>query len=173
MSKGISIRRGRLVKSEMRESMALTEKYFGTASDPEQAPIIPDNAVWLRTHIASCLNIIRYKGKMIGLSLIYPCAKKIMDDFISRKINEAELLDEMKKAAANRRPEAIYLCSAFVEPEFRGRGLALKSIILSIKKTFDLKKRPPIFYWAYSNEGGKLAVKVASVLGLEIYKRTD
>ncbi len=127
----------------------------------------------MRKVISSCLNIIRQENKIVGLTLIFPCRKELMNDFISKKITEADLLDKLKKSPSNRKPEAIYLCSALIKPEFRGKGLALKSFIKSIKNNFNLKYRPPLFYWGYSNEGDALSNKIAKILNLPIYKRKD
>lgn len=173
MGREFSIRRGRVDADEIREALSLAEKYFSTSTDPEQAQATSENALWLRTHIASCLNIIRHEGEIIGFTLVYPCSKDLMKKFVSKKINESQLFEELRASVANRKPETIYLCSAFVVPEFRRNGLALRSVVMSIKNSFNLKSKPPVFYWAYSQEGGNLAMKVAHELGLPIYKRTD
>ena len=67
--------------------------------------------------------------------------------------------------------EAIYLCSALLLEEFRGKGiaqgLAIKAIE-SIKKDHSIKA---LFCWAFSKEGEKLAEKVSGLIVLPLYKR--
>ncbi len=171
--KVFSIRPLKLDLNEIKESMRLAEKYFDTSNDAEQAPINLENATWIRKTVPKCFNVIKYGDELIGFSLVYPCKREIMDKFVSKKINEAELFGMLKESELNRKPETIYFCSVFVKPEFRGRGLALKSLTKSIKSIFNLKSKPPLFYWAYSQEGDALSKKLATLLNLPLYKRKN
>jgi hypothetical protein len=91
-----------------------------------------------------------------------------MSKFIDQKISERELYE---LTPLNSKYEAIYLCSALLLEEFRGKGiaqtLALKAIE-SIKIDHSIKA---LFFWAFSKEGEKLAEKVAGLIGLPLYKR--
>lgn len=156
---------------ELSEAAKLAENYFKSENDPEQISINFENSLWIRKNLPYCLNIIRYDGKIIGHSLIIPCKRKIMGKFISNEINEAQLFDEIKKSEENRKPECIYLCSAFIKPEFRGRGIVFESFIKSINKVIDKKQNLELFYWAYSNEGASLCEKIAKKLRVNLAKR--
>jgi hypothetical protein len=91
-----------------------------------------------------------------------------MSKFIDRKISERELYE---LTPLNKKYEAIYLCSALLLEEFRGKGiaqgLAVKAIE-SIKIDHSIKA---LFFWAFSKEGEKLAEKVSGLIGLPLYKR--
>jgi hypothetical protein len=88
--------------------------------------------------------------------------------FINQKISEKELYE---LTPLNTKYEAIYLCSALLLEEFRGKGiaqgLAVKAIE-SIKIDHSIKA---LFFWAFSKEGEKLAEKLSGLIGLPLYKR--
>ena len=100
--------------------------------------------------------------------LCIPTTLDLMSKFIDQKISERELYE---LTPLNTKYEAIYLCSALLLEEFRGKGiaqtLALKAIE-SIKIDHSIKA---LFFWAFSKEGEKLAEKVAGLIGLPLYKR--
>jgi hypothetical protein len=100
--------------------------------------------------------------------LCIPTTLDLMSKFIDQKISERELYE---LTPLNSKYEAIYLCSALLLEEFRGKGiaqtLALKAIE-SIKIDHSIKA---LFFWAFSKEGEKLAEKVAGLIGLPLYKR--
>lgn len=160
-----------LSKKEIEEGRELAESYFETSSDPDQIPANKENSTWMRKEIPTCLSIIRHKKKIIGFALVIPCTKELMHQFISKEITEAQLFEKIKISQAYKTREAIYFCSVFVRPEFRGRGLALESLTFAIRNSFDLSKSPPLFYWAYSKEGDALAKRLAHDLKLPLFKR--
>ncbi len=168
-----SIQPSKLDEKEIEEARALAESYFKTEESPDQMPTTKENSTWFRTAIPSCLQIIRHKKKIMGFGLILPCTKKLMNDFVSKKITEAELFEAIKRTEAYKKREAIYFCSVFVQPAFRGKGLALKALTQAITSTFDLSQHPPLFYWAYSKEGDILAKKLSEQLDVPLYKRTE
>ena len=91
-----------------------------------------------------------------------------MEQFIASKINERELLS---KTPLRGKYDSIYLCSALVLPEYRGKGIAKSLMIKAIKS---IQKEHPInclFYWGFSKEGKKLAASVAKSFSLPLYKR--
>ncbi len=171
MDDGFSIDSSELNKKEIEEGRQLAESYFETSNDPDQMPTNEENSTWIRKEIPTCLSIIRHKKRIIGFALVIPCTKALMNQFISKKITEAQLFDKVKSSEAYKTREAIYFCSVFVKPEFRGKGLALKSLTFTIENSFDLSKSPPLFYWAYSKEGDALAKRLAHDLKLPLYKR--
>jgi GNAT superfamily N-acetyltransferase len=91
-----------------------------------------------------------------------------MTQFINQKISERELYE---LTPLNTRYEAIYLCSALLLEEFRGKGIAQG---LALKAIENIKMEHPIkalFLWAFSKEGEKLAEKVSRLSGLPLFKR--
>jgi ribosomal protein S18 acetylase RimI-like enzyme len=108
------------------------------------------------------------KGPIAWILLI-PTTHTLMEQFLARKISERELLN---KTPLRAQYDSIYLCSALVLPEYRGKGLAKSLMIKAIKS---IQKKHPIhclFFWAFSSAGKKLAVSVAKELSLHLYKRT-
>ena len=67
--------------------------------------------------------------------------------------------------------EALYLCSALVLPEERGKGLAKELIIDAVRS---IQRQHPIktlFCWSFSPEGKGLAASVAKEIGLPLRER--
>jgi len=100
--------------------------------------------------------------------LCIPTTLDLMTQFINHKISERQLYE---LTPLNTKYEAIYLCSALLLEEFRGKGiaqgLAIKAIE-SIKLDHSIKA---LFLWAFSKEGEKLAEKISGLIGLPLYKR--
>ena len=95
--------------------------------------------------------------------------KEAMEQFISKKISEAELFEKIKIIKVPKIPEAIYLCSAVIKKELQGRGLATQASIRLINKiSKNSKQKPILFYWAWSKNGEKLANKLARLTNLEL-----
>jgi len=105
----------------------------------------------------------------IAWILVIPTTHKLMEQFIEKKINERELFNNTPLRV---KYDSIYLCSALVLPEYRGRGLAKSLMIKAIKS---IQKEHPIhclFYWAFSIEGKKLAASVAREFSIPLCKRS-
>jgi GNAT superfamily N-acetyltransferase len=97
--------------------------------------------------------------------LVIPTSRDLMKQFISKKINEQELLFT---TPLRTKYDALYLCSALVLPEHRGKGYARQLTIKAIKS---IQKHHPIkylFYWAFSAAGKNLAESVAKECGLPL-----
>jgi predicted GNAT family acetyltransferase len=91
-----------------------------------------------------------------------------MTQFINQKISEKELYE---LTPLNTKYEAIYLCSALLLEEFRGKGIAQElciEAIEGIKKAHTIKA---LFLLAFSKEGEKLAEKISGLIDLPLYKR--
>ncbi|PIN79957.1 hypothetical protein COV11_04925, partial [Candidatus Woesearchaeota archaeon CG10_big_fil_rev_8_21_14_0_10_30_7] len=86
-----------LTFKDLRDTAKLAEKYFGTEKDPSQMPTNEKESKWIFNNLSECVNTIKYNGELIGFSFILPCNKELMDDFLSKKINEAQLYKEIKK----------------------------------------------------------------------------
>ena len=100
--------------------------------------------------------------------LCIPTTLDLMNKFINKEISERELYE---LTPLNTKYEAIYLCSALLLEEFRGKGIAQRlgvSAIENIKIDHPIKA---LFFWSFSKEGEKLAEKVSSLIGLPLYNR--
>jgi hypothetical protein len=100
--------------------------------------------------------------------LCIPTTLDLMNKFINKEISERELYE---LTPLNTKYEAIYLCSALLLEEFRGKGIAQR---LGVGAIENIKIDHPIkalFFWSFSKEGEKLAEKVSSLIGLPLYKR--
>jgi GNAT superfamily N-acetyltransferase len=155
-------------KNNLVRMIRLAEEFFATKKDPSQISI--NRKVMLRLkriHPNTMTEKSTSKGPIAWI-LVIPTTHTLMEQFITNKISERELF---KKNPLRIKYDSIYLCSALVLPEYRGRGLARSLMIKAIKS---IQKEHPItclFYWALSNEGKKLAASVAKEFSLPLYKR--
>lgn len=146
----------------------LTEDFFGARNDPAQISVNKGEREKLkRLHPFTMLERRTRKGP-IAWALVFPTTEKLMKKFISKEINERELL---RKTPIDARYEAIYLCSAIVLPEFRRRGIAkslLCKAVKSMRRDFPVKY---LFYWEFSVAGRRLARVVAKEFNLPLLRR--
>jgi GNAT superfamily N-acetyltransferase len=155
-------------KNNLERMIQLAEEFFATKNDSSQISI--NRKVMLRLkniHPGTITEKSTGKGPIAWI-LIIPTTHKLMEQFITKKINERELYN---KIPLHMKYDSIYLCSALVLPEYRGRGLAKRLMTKAIQS---IQKEHPItnlFYWAFSTEGKKLAASVARELSLPLYKR--
>jgi len=157
---------------EIRAASKLAENYFNTHEDKEQININDKYTQWILDNIPDYLNIIKFKGDVVGFNFILPSDNEMMDKFILKEINEAELFNRIMKKSEYSNPEAIYLCAVFIKDRFRRKGIVLEASVKSIKKvTGSNKIKPILFYWAYSKEGKRLAEKVSKIVGLTLKAR--
>jgi len=90
-----------------------------------------------------------------------------MTQFINQKISERELYE---LTPLNTKYEAIYLCSALLLEEFRGKGIALILCVTAIENIKIDHSIKALFFWSFSKKGEKLAEKVSG-LDLPLHKR--
>ncbi|MGA3287134.1 MAG: hypothetical protein ABSD46_06890 [Bacteroidota bacterium] len=148
----------------------LADEVFGMKQDPTQISVNTKVIARLRKIHPSTMTEKSTKNGPIAWILVLPTTKDLMKQFITKKINEQELL---KRTSLRAEYDAVYLCSALVLPENRRKGLAKRLMCKAIRS---IQKQHPIkflFYWAFSVEGKKLAVSIAKNLSLPLYKRID
>jgi ribosomal protein S18 acetylase RimI-like enzyme len=100
--------------------------------------------------------------------LIFPTTHELMERFLREEISERQLLSE---TALGGKFEAVYLCSALVLPEYRGKGVAKRLTVSAIRS---MQKDHPIrelFVWPWSKEGEQSARSVARETGLTLLTR--
>src|SRR3972149_5058917 len=89
----------------------LAVEFFETKNDPEQISINRKTIKRLkRIHPASMMEKRNKKGPVAWM-LVIPTTRDLMKKFISKKINEQELL---MKTPVRTKYNALYLCSALV-----------------------------------------------------------
>jgi len=156
--------------SNLDRMIQLAEEFFATKNDPTQVSVTEEVMTRLRRiHPATMSEQIEGDGPVAWILLI-PTTQDLMEQFIAKQVNEQELL---AKTPLQCRYEAVYLCSALVLPEYRGKGLAKE---LTIRAVTSMKADHPIkslFYWAFRPEGAKLASSVARDCGLPLYRRSE
>lgn len=147
----------------------LANDTFQVHNDPQQLDVDDKIIEQLqKLHPATLAQHTDGDGPVIWVLLI-PTTTDIMNDFISEKIGENEMLERTKPGATY---DSIYLCSALTLPEFRNKGFTRKLTIEAIGK---IKKEHPIknlFVWNFSQEGSWLANAIAMQLDLPLTERT-
>lgn len=150
------------------KALELSEAFFGTKKDPEQIPVTQASADKLQSIHP---NTIRYqldeRGDPIAWVVVIPTSTETMQKFTSGSISERELLDV---AAEERSFEALYLCSAFVLPEYRRKGYA-KQLLLDGIRELSGGRDLPLYAWVYSEAGERLVDAVSQTLGRQVARR--
>lgn len=154
--------------SNYERMIQLSDEVFSSRTDPDQLNV--DEKVMEHLQCIHPDTISEYEegNGPICWILCIPTTLDLMTQFNNQKISERELY-ELTPMHTNY--EAIYLCSALLLEEFRGKGIAQRlaiAAIESIQKTHPIKA---LFLWAFSKEGEKLAEKVAALSDLPLYRR--
>ncbi len=157
-----------MVLSNYVRLIQLSDEVFSSRTDPDQLNV--NEKVMEHLQLIHPDTISEYddvNGPVCWI-LCIPTTLDLMSKFIEQKISERELYE---LTPLNTKYEAIYMCSALLLEEFRGKGiaqnLALKAIE-NIKIDHNIKA---LFFWAFSKEGEKLAEKLSGLVGLPLYKR--
>jgi hypothetical protein len=157
-----------MYKSNYERMIQLSDEVFSSRTDPDQLNV--DENVMEHLQLIHPNTISEYddgNGPVCWI-LCIPTTLDLMTQFINQKISERELYE---LTPLNIKYEAIYLCSALLLEEYRGKGIAQG---IAIKAIESIKLDHPIkalFLWAFSKEGEKLAEKVSGLTGLPLYKR--
>lgn len=155
-------------ESNYERMIQLAESVFDTKSDPDQLEV--DEKVierLLRIHPSAVSEFDDGKGPVVWI-LVLPTTSVLMKLFLTKEISEKELFYTTPIEANF---DAIYLCSAMVLEEYRGKGLARKMTLEAVE---NIRKEHPIkslFVWAFSIEGDGLADRVAQLAELPLLKR--
>jgi GNAT superfamily N-acetyltransferase len=156
--------------SNLERMIHLAEEFFATKNDPAQISVTPEVMERLRQLHPSTLTELDEGNGPVAWILLIPTTQELMERFIARKISEKELLD---KTPLRGRYEAVYLCSALVLPEYRGKGLARRLTCNAVKSLMEDHPIESLFYWGFSSEGEKLASSVARALHLPLHKKPE
>lgn len=149
--------------------LRLVDEVFATRSDPSQLQVDEHVLEKLaRIHPATLAEKETDDGPIAWILLI-PTTRQVMNDFIAGKISEQELLDRTQPGETY---EAIYLCSATILPEYRGKGLGKQ---LTMEAIGAMRKEHPIealYVWPFTKEGDALAEQLAKSCGLPLFKKS-
>jgi hypothetical protein len=148
--------------------IALAEQFFNAKDDPQQLVVNEDVMKKLHDLHPKSLTQEEDANGPICWILVIPTTQELMNQFLAREIGEKELFDRTLPGMAY---DAMYLCSALVLPECRGKGLAKRLTLEAIQA---IKRDHPIrhlFCWPFSAEGDKLAASVAEKMGMPVLKR--
>lgn len=146
----------------------LADDVFAVRTDPTQLSV--DEGVIKRLQRIHPAAISEYDdgNGPVAWILIFPTTLALMKRFLEHDISEKELYE---LTPLKTKYEAIYLCSALILPEYRGKGIAKK---LSVQAIQSIKKDHPIkslFVWVFSRKGDALAQKIAGLTELPLKKR--
>ncbi len=145
----------------------LADVFFATKNDPNQISVTEkDREKLLQIHSVTMSEQNNGNGP-IAWVLIIPTTHEIMLQFIAKEFNEQELLD---RTPLQTKYDSIYLCTALVLFEHRGKGIAKRlacDAIRAIQINHPIKN---LFFWAFSDEGEKLATAIAESTNLPLNK---
>jgi GNAT superfamily N-acetyltransferase len=157
------------IQPNLLRMIQLAEEFFETKNDPSQISVDESALECLRKLHPSTIGEETSEDGPIAWTLVIPTTEETMRRFLACEISERELLE---RTHADDHSEAIYLCSALVLPEYRGKGLAKHLIRRSIE---NIRKAHPIqslYCWTFSVEGRRLAQSVARTVGLPLVERS-
>jgi GNAT superfamily N-acetyltransferase len=156
------------INKNLERMIKLADEFFEAKNDPMQISVDAETMAALKRIHPSTMGEMTTEDGPVAWVLVIPTTEKLMREFISKKINEHQLL---QKTLPGVKYDALYLCSALVLPEERGKGLATRLLIksiTSIKKKHSIKY---LFYWGFSLEGKILASAVAKEFALPLFAR--
>jgi GNAT superfamily N-acetyltransferase len=146
----------------------LAEEFFDMKNDPDQLSVDGKSIARLKEIHPDTMTEEKNEKGPIAWILVIPTTHALMEAFTRGEINERELLDRTHPGGVY---DALYLCSALVLPEHRGKGLAGR---LTSRAISSLRHDHPIrslFYWSFSGAGDTLAASVAREFDLPLYVR--
>jgi len=148
--------------------LELGEKFFNTEKDPTQIPVTRESVGKLaKLHPKAFIWKTDENGEPASWSVVVPTTRKLMDEFLAKRITERQLFDMTEPAETY---EAIYLCAVFTVPEQRGKGYAFDLITDAIASV-PLKGERILFSWPISIEGEVLAKKIGDYFKVNVLMR--
>jgi predicted GNAT family acetyltransferase len=146
----------------------LADEVFASRTDPDQLNVDENVMEHLQLIHPNTMSEYDDGNGPVCWILCIPTTLDLMSKFIDQRISEKELYE---LTPLNTKYEAIYLCSALLLEEFRGKGIAQNIAVKAIESIKIDHSIKALFYWAFSKEGEKLAEKVSGLIGLPLYKR--
>jgi len=155
-------------KSNFERMLELADEAFSSRTDPAQLNVDEDVIKRLiQIHPSTVSEYDDGNGPVVWI-LIIPTTNELMEQFLSKNISENELFE---LTPTNIKYDTIYLCSAMVLEEYRGKGIAKKLTIDAINSIKRAHQVNTLFVWPFSKEGDALAEYVADQTQLPLRKR--
>jgi hypothetical protein len=145
--------------------LTLIDEVFATRNDPDQIQVTEHQMDKLNRIHKNCLTeFADERGPLIWILLI-PTTSLVIQDFLSGKITEKELLENTPIGVPY---DVVYLCSATTLPEARNQGKTKQlclSAIEEIRKNNAIEK---LVVWPFTKEGEALAKSIANASSLKL-----
>jgi predicted GNAT family acetyltransferase len=154
--------------SNYERMIQLSDEVFSSRTDPDQLNVNENVMEHLQLIHPDTLSEYDDGNGPVCWILCIPTTLDLMTKFINQTISERELYE---LTPLNTKYEAIYLCSALLLEEFRGKGIAQSLGVTAIEKIRIDHPIKALFFWSFSKEGEKLAEKVSRLIGLPLYRR--
>jgi len=154
--------------SNYERMIQLADEVFSSRTDPDQLNVNENVMEHLQLIHPNTISEYDDGNGPVCWILCIPTTLDLMTQFINKEISERELYE---LTPLNTKYESIYLCSALLLEEFRGKGIAQRLGINAIENIKIAHSIKALFFWSFSKEGEKLADKVAGLMGLPLYKR--
>jgi hypothetical protein len=154
----------------LQRMIRLAEEFFDVKNDPDQISVDEETRAKLLAIHAKTMTEVRTEDGPVVWVLVIPTTRHIMEAFLSKAINEHQLLEQ---TTSGERYDAVYLCSALVLPEHRRKGLAKRAAVEAVR---EIQKQHPVkdlFAWTFSPEGERLASSIAKELALPLRLRSS
>ena len=146
----------------------LAEEFFGTKNDPEQISVDEETMSLLKKIHPETLSEERNDDGPIAWILVVPTTRKVMEEFIIGRISEKDLLTKTPPGVVF---DSLYLCSALVLPEERGKGVATTLARRTIRAILRDHPIQFLFFWKFSDAGERLAASIAREFHLPLLRR--
>ena len=155
-------------KTNFERLIELSDEVFSSRTDPDQLNVNENVMEHLQLIHPDTISEYDEGNGPVCWVLCIPTTLDLMNQFINKEISERELYE---LTPLNAKYEAIYMCSALLLEEFRGKGIAQRVGMKAIENMMVDHSIKALFFWSFSKEGEKLAQKVSGLMSLPLYKR--
>jgi hypothetical protein len=155
-------------KTNFERLIELSDEVFSSRTDPDQLNVNENVMEHLQLIHPDTISEYDEGNGPVCWVLCIPTTLDLMNKFINKEISERELYE---LTPLNAKYEAIYMCSALLLEEFRGKGIAQRIGMKAIENIMVDHSIKALFFWSFSKEGEKLAQKVSGLMNLPLYKR--
>ena len=155
-------------EDNLQRMISLAEEFFDVKNDPDQISVDEETRTRLLAIHPNTMTEVRNEDGPIVWVLVIPTTIDLMEQFLAKSINEQQILQNTSPGG---RYDAVYLCSALVLPEHRGKGLAKRSAVQAVRKIQQQHAIKELFAWTFSKEGEGLSISIAKELGLPLHLR--
>lgn len=101
----------------------IADKEFGVGSNSNMYNPTEEEFYNIQKKYPFSFCIIKNNNNVVGYVILFPCSNKLMTDFLNKKINEHELVKEIDKNITLENVECLYLMSAYIDKEYRRKGI--------------------------------------------------